>query len=152
MMFNDSNADNERTDKRERHNGEAAASAETQAGTFDSFISSMMFATGSAGVRGGCDCDECGGFGNVPLAIIESIRRHKRLRKETGPLKRTQLRELVAREGLISIYKITMPLEAEPLIEYGTSHRLVWIQQLPAVRITGSMYVCQTKHNFSLLP
>jgi hypothetical protein len=137
-MSNDSHADkdNNNKSKRGRHNGEAAASGSptrTEGGTSYSFLSTMTFAAVETGVRGGCDCDDCGGFSSIPPAIVDSIRRYKRLRNETGPMKRTQLRELVAREGLLSVYRFTMPLEAEPLVEYGTSHRLVWIRQLPAV-------------------
>ncbi|CAB9511273.1 expressed unknown protein [Seminavis robusta] len=98
----------------------------------NSFLSTMTFASNSSGTRGGCDCDECyGAMGYTPQSIIDAIRRHKRQRHESGPIKRTQLRELVAREGQLSVWKFTMPVDAAPLIEYGASHRLVWIRYLP---------------------
>jgi hypothetical protein len=144
-MSNDSRANNDSTNrsKRGRHNGDVTVrGSHTEEGTSgDSFLSTMTFASGEPGVRGGCDCDECDGLAYTPQAIVEYIRRHKQLRKETGPMKRTQLRELVAREGLISVYKFTMPLEAEPLVEYGTSHRLIWIQQLPTVSMSISICI-----------
>ena len=45
-----------------------------------------------------------------------------------------QIRELVRREGAVSVYKLILHLDADPLIEFGSSHRLVWIQKLPEVR------------------
>jgi hypothetical protein len=110
-------------------------------GMTDSFLSSMTFAAhGAALARGGCDCDECGGAGYIPQAIVDAIRRHKRLKNETAPIKRTQLRELLARQGPIAVYRFTMPLQAEPLVEFGTSHRLVWIKFLPDVSQNSFSY------------
>lgn len=34
--------------------------------------------------------------------------------------------------GTVSLYSMTMPMNAEPLIEFGTSHRVIWVKQLPA--------------------
>ena len=100
-----------------------------------SFMATMTFATsgGAGAARGGCDCDDCGGPGAglfTPQAIIDAIRAHKRKRNEYQPMKRTQQRELVVRHGPISVYKWTMPVNADPLVEFGTAHRLIWIRTL----------------------
>ena len=100
-----------------------------------SFMATMTFASsgGAGAARGGCDCDDCGGPGAglyTPQAIIDAIRAHKRKRNEYQPMKRTQQRDLVARHGPISVYKWTMPVNADPLVEFGTAHRLIWIRSL----------------------
>ena len=77
-----------------------------------------------------CDCDECD---FVPTPIADAIRQHKRMMATTSTLTRTQDRTLVARQGLISVWKLTMPLDAEPLIEFGNSHRIVLIDTLSSV-------------------
>ena len=92
-----------------------------------------------------CDCDECD---LVPKPIADAIRQHKRMIAKTSTLTRTQDRTLVARLGLISVWKLTMPLDAEPLVEFGNSHRIVLIDALssvcPFVVTTGySCNVCQ---------
>jgi hypothetical protein len=99
----------------------------------DSFLASMTFAgTGAHLQRGGCDCDECGGItgGMLPQAIIDAIRAHKKLQAETVPLKRTQQRELLQRKDSLCVYRLTLPLDSQPLVEFGSTHRLVWIQKL----------------------
>ena len=98
---------------------------------FDSFMASMTFASSSQDLRQ-CDCDECG---LIPMAILEAIRKQKRIRIETGPLKRTQDRNLIKRDPLlgISIWNLVMPVDAEPLIEFGSSHRLIYVKSLPGI-------------------
>eukprot|EP00980_Cylindrotheca_fusiformis_P007728 scaffold1638_cov120-Cylindrotheca_fusiformis.AAC.11 len=91
------------------------------------FLSSMTFASGECGDIG-CDCDECGAA--LPAPIRTAIRKRKRQRLETGPLRRTQDRSLVNREDGISVWKTTMPLDANPLVEFGQSHRVIWIERL----------------------
>jgi hypothetical protein len=93
------------------------------------FLSSMTFAGG--GLMRDCDCDECE---FVPASIREAIRQHKRL-KTSSSLTRTQDRSLVARENTISVWKLTMPVDAEPLIEFGGSHRIVLIDTLSSVSV-----------------
>jgi hypothetical protein len=94
----------------------------------DPFMESMTFASGELG-RKQCDCDECGA---IPFDVWEEVRKSKRIRVETGPLKRTQDRKLIQRDqGGIAVWNLVMPLDAEPLIEFGTSHRLVWVKRLP---------------------
>jgi len=93
----------------------------------DAFLSSMTFASG--GVMRNCDCDECD---FIPIPIAEAIRQHKRMR--THALTRTQDRSLVARAGTVSVWKLTMPVDAEPLIEFGNSHRIVLVDSLSSVR------------------
>ena len=74
-----------------------------------------------------CDCDECD---NVPPSIREIIHLRREERRASGPIKRTQQRSLVNRDGQISIWCMTMPQNAEPLIEFGSSHRIVWVKKL----------------------
>lgn len=76
-----------------------------------------------------CDCDECD---FIPVQIAVAIRQHKRLK--THALTRTQDRTLVARADTISVWKLTMPVDAEPLIEFGNSHRIVLVDSLSSVR------------------
>ena len=101
----------------------------TSHATHASFLASMTFASSSQNLRL-CDCDDCG---DIPLDILAAIREHKRLKLETGPLKRTQDRSLLQRDANlgISIWNFIMPLDAEPLIEFGSSHRFVWMKRLP---------------------
>ena len=109
-------------------NGEKRSNGTTHA-THASFLASMTFASSSQNLRL-CDCDDCG---EIPLDILAAIREHKRLKLETGPLKRTQDRSLLKRDlnvG-ISVWNLIMPIDAEPLIEFGSSHRFVWIKRLP---------------------
>ena len=109
----------------------------------------MTFAASSSNadhVRSSCcDCDECDAtsFSNnvtIPETIKAAIRAHKKQRLSLGEeststsfrtFKRTQQRTLIGRHNTISVWNITMPLHAEPLIEYGNNHRIVWIKRLP---------------------
>jgi hypothetical protein len=95
----------------------------------DPFMSSMTFASGAQSGGAGCDCDECGIA--VPGPILRAMREHKRQKLETEPLKRTQERRLVCRQDGLAVWKWTLPLDAEPLIEFGSTHRLVWVENLP---------------------
>ena len=74
-----------------------------------------------------CDCDECD---NIPPPIRRFIHKRKRQRLTAGPIKRTQQRILVGRHDRISLWCVNMPKNADPLIEFGSSHRIVWIKQL----------------------
>ena len=101
----------------------------------DAFISSMSFARMQRGTDIGCDCDECG-ISQVPAPIQEAINRYKRQKLATGPLKRTQDRSLVKRGRQpssvnIAVWSWALPHNAEPLLEFGKSHRLVWVKRLP---------------------
>ena len=92
----------------------------------DAFLSSMTFTKmGEA-----CDCDECG-INEVPVAILQAVENHKRMKREKlREANPKQERKLVVRDGGLSIWKITMPPGAEPLTEFGGSHRFVFIDQL----------------------
>lgn len=94
----------------------------------DAFLSSMTFSSGEIGR--GCDCDECD---MIPADIVQAIQRHKRQKLIDVPLTRTQDRALVKRCESISVWKWTMPLNAEPLIEFGNSHRIIFVKQKPEV-------------------
>lgn len=74
-----------------------------------------------------CDCDECE---DIPPSIRKFIENRKRQRRETGPIKRTQQRTLVSRYGGANLQCMHMPKHAEPLVDFGTSHRIVWVKRL----------------------
>mmetsp|Transcript_21549 Transcript_21549/g.44959 ORF Transcript_21549/g.44959 Transcript_21549/m.44959 type:complete len:295 (-) Transcript_21549:268-1152(-) len=122
----------------------------------DAFSSSMTFASFQQGeLRNDCECDECdailfrkqqGGNGDgsvpgqfVPDPILKAIQEHKRQKRVNGPLKRSQGRALNKREGQVAIWEWTLPPDSEPLVEYGTSHRLVWVKRLPRGREVKSI-------------
>jgi hypothetical protein len=91
----------------------------------DLFLSKMSFALG-----GNCDCDECGDV--APKSITDAVKEHKRMKMmiEKNP---EQSRSLICRESGVSIWKWIMPEDAEPLVEYGNSHRFVLVRKLPKV-------------------
>mmetsp|Transcript_5148 Transcript_5148/g.6228 ORF Transcript_5148/g.6228 Transcript_5148/m.6228 type:complete len:244 (-) Transcript_5148:813-1544(-) len=98
----------------------------------DPFLDSMTFAFGMP-QGGGCDCcDECNmdGGSMVPVSVASAIRAHKRLKLMEVPVQRTQKRVLVTRESGISVWELVMPLDAEPLIEFGNSHRIIFVKKL----------------------
>ena len=88
------------------------------------FMASMTF---SHGVARDCDCDECG----LPPSIAEAVRKHKRAKLMSVVEITHQERHLIAREGGLSIWRLKLPLNSEPMIEYGNSHRIVLVQHLP---------------------
>jgi hypothetical protein len=100
----------------------------------DPFMSSMTFASSGAQLR--CDCDDCGA---IPEDILALVRKRRREIVESSPLKRTQERKLLRRDNGISVWNLTMPLGAEPLVEFGSSHRLVWVKRLPEDSILKSI-------------
>jgi len=89
----------------------------------DPFLESMTFA--SAKHTRFCDCDECDLI-EIPAPIREAMQR----KRQEMPLRRTQERSLVRREQGITVWELTMPVDAEPLVEFGSSHRLVWLKRL----------------------
>lgn len=109
-------------------------------GTADTFVSSMTFASSSGefgmrtmggGSGGGCSCDDCD---LIPPDIRLAIQAHKRRKAEAVTLMRTQDRTLIMRQESIAVWKWTMPLHAEPMIEFGNNHRIVFVARLPEVR------------------
>mmetsp|Transcript_625 Transcript_625/g.1080 ORF Transcript_625/g.1080 Transcript_625/m.1080 type:complete len:293 (+) Transcript_625:40-918(+) len=91
------------------------------------FIASMTFANGTNDL--GCDCDECGV--PLPAPIMAAVRKRKRERLLARPLLfSTQERTLISRQEGISIWKTVVPVAADPLVEFGQSHRLLWVKQL----------------------
>jgi hypothetical protein len=92
----------------------------------DAFTSSMSFAN-----LADCDCDECGSICEIPPPIIDAIKVHKKRKLlEVMPC---QGRSLIMRDGGISIWKIEMPPGAQPLTEFGNSHRFIFVKTLPKV-------------------
>lgn len=99
----------------------------------DSFLSSMTFATHDFRADSiSCDCDECGVNIHIPPPILAALRERKRQKLEHGPIKRTQVRNLIERgpDG-VALWSWILPQDAEPLVEFGSSHRIVWVQRLP---------------------
>jgi len=92
----------------------------------DSFLQSMTFSRAGQFLNA-CACEECD---IIPPSIRNFIEERKRQRLVTGPIKRTQQRTLVSRHGQISLWSMHMPKNAEPLVEFGSSHRIVWVKQL----------------------
>ena len=102
----------------------------------DSFLKSMTFTTPGDFLDRDCDCEECD---NIPIDIRNAIQKRKRLRLQTGPIKRTQQRTLINRHNItssskassiITLWSISMPKNAEPLVEFGSSHRIVWVKRI----------------------
>jgi hypothetical protein len=109
-------------------------------GTTDALVASMSFAQME---RGGCDCDECGPRSRVgqavsviPATIQHAIMQYKR--QKLG-IRRTQDRRLVERDATtaVAVWNWTLPPGAEPLLEFGNSHRLIWIKRLSAGRLSS---------------
>jgi len=94
----------------------------------------------------------------IPLSSAQALDRYKKQRSDS--LRRIQDRTLIKRyqesssdsqgsstastvstmatlapSPAASVWELTMPLDAEPLVEFGTNHRLIWIKRLP----TGSV-------------
>eukprot|EP00536_Pseudo-nitzschia_multiseries_P011615 jgi/Psemu1/206324/e_gw1.405.25.1 len=92
----------------------------------DSFLRSMTFSRAREFLYA-CDCAECD---DIPPSIRKFIHERKRQSKEAGAIKRTQQRTLVSRHGPVTLHSIYMPKHAEPLIDFGTSHRVVWVKRL----------------------
>ena len=114
------------------------------------FVASMTFANIEEFHRrgGGCDCDECGVVGRnkgqkkqpsfVPNAIQRALDEYRRKR----PLQRTADRRLLETvylkdnekksnsSTLVTLWQWTLPTGAVPLLEFGDSHRLVWVKNL----------------------
>lgn len=98
----------------------------------DAFLATMTFAASDSALAARCDCDECGVDSSLPESIRVAVREHKRIKRGTGLIKRTQVRVLVHRQGDVAVWQLTMPSKAEPLLEFGNPsvHRLVWAQRL----------------------
>lgn len=91
----------------------------------DPFLSTMTFADMAT-----CDCDECERLCQVPVTLVRDIP-HDRMILHPMGASVTQERSLVKREGGISIWKTTMPHGAEPIREFGNSHRFIFVWSLP---------------------
>lgn len=115
----------------------------------DSFLSSMTFASHEfrESREMGCDCDECGTNSSnnvtrfVSPELLALVRERKRQRLEQRPIQRTQVRVLVQRgpENIAALWHWTLPLGAEPLVEFGSSHRIIWVKRLPNNRMLRSI-------------
>eukprot|EP00563_Minutocellus_polymorphus_P021087 CAMPEP_0197718062 /NCGR_PEP_ID=MMETSP1434-20131217/2366_1 /TAXON_ID=265543 /ORGANISM="Minutocellus polymorphus, Strain CCMP3303" /LENGTH=258 /DNA_ID=CAMNT_0043302669 /DNA_START=24 /DNA_END=800 /DNA_ORIENTATION=- len=90
------------------------------------FMASMTFAHG---VERDCDCDECG-LEPLPPSIAEAVRKHKRAKLMSVVEITHQERQLIGRDGGLSIWRLKLPVGSEPLVEYGNSHRIVLVQHM----------------------
>jgi hypothetical protein len=100
------------------------------------FLSSMTFASSA-----GCECDECG----IPEEILEAVRKRKAEQTHAyGSNKRVhieQKRELVARYGGYSIWKLTLPVGGgDPIVEMRNSYRILFVERLTCVSCSWLMY------------
>ena len=96
----------------------------------DPFLASMTFA---GGVERECDCDECDscGLSMVPPDIKNAIRDYKRRKVMSIIDFSRQERKVIARsESGCSIYHYAFPRGADPLVEYGDSHRIILVLSL----------------------
>lgn len=107
---------------------DADEAATTKKNKLDPFLESMTFAHG---VMRDCDCDECG-LEPVPPDVREAIRKHKRAKLMSVVEITRQERSLVARDGGLSIWHFKYPVGAEPMVEYGDSHRIVLVDKMPS--------------------
>jgi hypothetical protein len=106
------------------HEGLDLKKRKVERGESTDFLSSMTFALQTPA---NCGCDECGTVAGVPPTIADAIQSFKRQRA----LKRAQNRQLVKRKDTISIYEWALPMLAEPLLEFGSSHRFIYVKRLP---------------------
>ncbi|CAJ1898976.1 unnamed protein product [Cylindrotheca closterium] len=90
------------------------------------FLASMTFANGNNDL--GCDCDECGV--PLPAPIMAAVRKRKWEMIERRPMFSTQERSLISRQDGTSIWKTVVPVGSDPLVEFGQSHRILWVKQL----------------------
>eukprot|EP00523_Entomoneis_sp_CCMP467_P006716 CAMPEP_0168739584 /NCGR_PEP_ID=MMETSP0724-20121128/11539_1 /TAXON_ID=265536 /ORGANISM="Amphiprora sp., Strain CCMP467" /LENGTH=264 /DNA_ID=CAMNT_0008786993 /DNA_START=44 /DNA_END=838 /DNA_ORIENTATION=+ len=116
----------------------------------EAFLSSMSFSS-----MGCCGCDECDAISLrqkdgqskkdrffVSDPVLRTIQEPKRQRVASSGavLKLNQDRTLRKRGARqISVWKWTLPPDSNPLIEYGTSHRLVWVERLAPGRTICSI-------------
>jgi len=105
------------------------------------FVASMTFA--SRKQYNDCDCDDCGL--KLPLSIQEAVKRARTNIASLNPstslsslssfanIIAKQTRSLIANtsSGDIFVWKVVMPPGAEPLIEYGSSDRIIFVYKLP---------------------
>ena len=90
------------------------------------FMASMTFAHG---VVRDCDCDECG-LEPIPQSIKDAVRKHKRAKLMSVVQITHQERYMVKRDGGLSIWRLILPVGSEPLVEYGSSHRIVLVKSM----------------------
>jgi hypothetical protein len=96
------------------------------------FLSSLTFSR----IRCDCSDDECKErpSTDVPNAIMEAIRQYRDSHTRQQRSRPNAERRLLFRSSSqpLFVYQWTLPFDvSEPLVEYGSSHRLVWIQSLP---------------------
>ncbi len=85
-----------------------------------------------------CDCDECG---PLSIEISSAVAEHKRQKMLLNDFSKTivQERSLVKRHDGLSIWKLVLPPGADPLREYGSSHRIIFVERFPRDRIVKSI-------------
>lgn len=102
----------------------------------DRFVSTMTFAQ----MGPTCDCDECGLSCEMPKEISNAVEEHKRQTMLYNlPSLISQERFLTYRFEGFSIWKLVLPPGAQPLTEYGNSHRFVLVDSMPKDRIVKSI-------------
>ena len=104
------------------------------------FLSTMTFAT-LGGSSNNCDCDECGLTCVMPKDISEAVEEHKRQMLLYNNVSSIicQERSLIFRHEGLSIWKLVLPPGANPLTEYGNSHRFVLVDYMPENRVVKAI-------------
>lgn len=113
------------------------------------FVRSMTFTRMSRDEIGCCDCDECGPIQSAPEAsksfyrpLWEAIQQHKR-QKQTEAIQRQQHRQLLNRwvtsNATFTLYEYILPVNAEPLIEYGVYPRIVYLESIDETSILQTL-------------
>ena len=100
----------------------------------DAFMASMTFA---APRKPGelCDCCDEGECSLLSSEIPWSVRQATLEYWKTHTMPRTQERELIRRQDNVTVYRLTMPQNAEPLVEYGNTHRIIYVNLLTQVSL-----------------
>lgn len=105
------------------------------------FMASMSFATGMTTSSTAsnswfrqhdcCDCGDCeSGLLEANHPLLEEFKSERRRQRLEAPITRFQERRLVKRHSnSMSVWKLTMPHNAEPLLEFGSTHRIVYVQR-----------------------
>ena len=114
----------------------ATATASTTTQNHERFLATMTFAN----VGEVCDCDECGPLSFEISSAVAQHKRQKMLQNDHFAKTIVQERSLIIREDGLSIWKLLLPPRgAEPLTEYGNSHRIVFVERLPNNRVVKSV-------------
>lgn len=145
----------------------ATANPKTSNAMPDEFLQTMTFATHGEHLRT-CDCDECDNV-PVPIREAINRRKRQRLETGPMKRTQQRVLincyhchqnsgddTIVGGDGssnitnknsggggsgtaIMNLWNMMMPLDAEPLVEFGTSHRIVWVKRLSSTSVIKSI-------------